>query len=68
MAGLSLPPFFHCPKCNALYHVVKTKGRPTIIKPETACTLCNTPFITREGLFVLKYFLLRKGIPRKQRP
>ena len=26
------------------------------------------PFTAREGLFVLKYFLLRKGIPRRQRP
>jgi hypothetical protein len=57
----SKPPFFHCPNCNALYQVVKTEAGPETVDREITCRACGAPLAGREGNFVLKYFLLRKG-------
>ena len=50
-------PFFNCPKCKALYHVVKVADlSPT--EGTATCRLCGEPLPDREGPYVLKYFLL----------
>ena len=56
---------FPLPKLQALYQVVKAEAGPETV---VACSICSGKLIARDGQFVLKYFLLRKGIPRKQRP
>jgi predicted Zn finger-like uncharacterized protein len=50
---------FRCPNCNALYQVVRAKAGPKAVDLETACGICGGVFVVREGLFVLKYFLLQ---------
>jgi Adenylate kinase, active site lid len=54
-------PFFNCPKCKALYHVVKVADlSPT--EGTATCRLCGEPLPDREGPYILKYFLLpRRG-------
>ena len=54
-------PSFNCPHCNALYQVVKVEAGPETINRELTCGACGAPLHGREGKFVLKYFLLRKG-------
>jgi hypothetical protein len=51
---------FNCPRCNALYHVVKVEAGPETIFADVSCRLCGEPLAGREDQFVLKYFLLRK--------
>jgi predicted Zn finger-like uncharacterized protein len=68
MASPNLPPLFRCPNCSALYQVVKTDAGPETVELEIACTICSGPFTASEGQLALKYFLLRKGIPRRLRP
>jgi transcription elongation factor Elf1 len=53
---------FTCPNCNALYQVVKVEAGPETDNREITCRVCGAPLAGREGNFVLKYFLLRKGI------
>jgi transcription elongation factor Elf1 len=52
---------FTCPNCDALYQVVTQEAGPETIDHEIACRACGVPFAARDGKFVLKYFLLRKG-------
>jgi hypothetical protein len=59
--------FFTCPKCKALYEVVKVEAGPETDKREIICSACCGPLAGREGKFVLKYFLLRKAIPPRRR-
>jgi hypothetical protein len=59
--------FFTCPKCKALYEVVKVEAGPETDKREIICSACRGPLAGREGKFVLKYFLLRKAIPPRRR-
>jgi hypothetical protein len=52
-------PFFNCPKCKVLYHVVKVApGWRTVIADKVSCRLCCDSLPGREGTAVLKYFLL----------
>jgi len=51
-------PFFNCPKCKALYHVVKVARWRKIVEGNVRCHLCGEPFPAREGTYMLKYFLL----------
>ena len=67
MPSPNAPPFFRCPNCNALYQVVSAKAGPETANLEAACGICNSPFVAREGQFVLKYFLLRKAIREDSR-
>jgi hypothetical protein len=53
---------FTCPNCQALYEIVKVEAGPETDDREIGCRACGGPLIAREGKFVLKYFLLRKGI------
>ena len=58
--------FFRCPKCNALYQLVRGKAGPeTTSGGETACQVCGELLATSEGAFVLKYLLLRQAVRRK---
>jgi transcription elongation factor Elf1 len=53
---------FTCPNCHALYQIVKVETE----NREITCRVCGGPLSGREGNYVLKYFLLRKAIRRKQ--
>ena len=52
---------FTCPTCNALYQMVRQEAGPENVNSEITCRACGGPLPNREGKFVLKYFLLRKG-------
>jgi hypothetical protein len=69
MAGGRPPSFnpFTCPNCQALYEVVKVEAGPETDSREIVCRACGGPLTGREGSFVLKYFLLRKGIRSRRR-
>jgi hypothetical protein len=55
------PSLFFCPKCSALYQIVKVEAGPETINREVTCQACDAPLPAREGKFVLKYFMLRKA-------
>jgi transcription elongation factor Elf1 len=58
--------FFRCPKCEALYQLVRAKAVPeTTNEGEIPCLVCGAPLSAREGELVLKYFLLRQAVRRK---
>jgi hypothetical protein len=52
---------FTCPNCNALYQMIRQEAGPETVNSEITCRACGGPLPNREGKFVLKYFLLRKG-------
>ena len=52
---------FHCQNCNALYQVVKADADPEVAYRAITCRVCGAPLPSREGKFVIKYFLLRQG-------
>ena len=54
-------PFFKCPNCEALYHIVKVEAGPEPAGSEMTCRACGGPLHGRDGKFVVKYFLLRKA-------
>jgi hypothetical protein len=56
-------PFFKCPNCDALYHIVKVEVGPGFAVRGIACRICGAPVRTREQKFIFKYFLLRN--PRR---
>jgi hypothetical protein len=45
--------FFTCASCN--------EAGPETRDGEIACRVCGAPLASRDGEFVLKYFLLRKA-------
>ena len=53
-------PFFKCPNCEALYHIVKVEAGPQSADREITCLARGGPLPAREAKFVMKYFLLRK--------
>jgi hypothetical protein len=58
-------PFFNCSKCKALYHVVKVAPGREIVEGKVTCRLCGEPLPSREGLSLVKYFLVpTKGVSR----
>jgi hypothetical protein len=61
MAGQPSLPLFKCPSCGALYQLVKAEAGSETVDHKIACRVCGGPFAAREGQYVLKYFLLRKG-------
>jgi transcription elongation factor Elf1 len=68
--AIGRPPLFHsftCPNCQALYHVVKVEAGPETDSREIVCRACDAQLAAREGQFVLKYFLLRKGARSRRR-
>ena len=58
---------FSCPNCNAMYQVVRQEAGPETVYSEITCHACGFPLPNREGKYVLKYFLLRKGARFQQR-
>ena len=50
---------FQCPRCRALYQVIKCEAGPETDNRQIACRSCDKPLVGRDGQFVLKYFLLR---------
>ena len=53
-----------CPKCQAIYHVLKVEGTPDAKDEGATCQACGAPLPTPQrlqGEFVLKYFLMREG-------
>jgi transcription elongation factor Elf1 len=58
---------FTCPNCQALYQIVKVEAGPETDSREIMCRVCGAPLAAREGKFVLKYFLLRRGIKSRRR-
>jgi hypothetical protein len=59
-------PFYRCPHCSALYHIIKVEAGPESDDREITCRSCGGPLRASEGKFILKYFLLRKA-GRRQR-
>ena len=57
---------FTCPKCKALYQVVKVEVGQETKDREITCQVCGGPLAGTEGKFILKYFFLRKGIRPRQ--
>jgi hypothetical protein len=53
--------FFTCLNCKALYQLVKVDAGPETVDRALRCVVCGTPLASREGEFVLEYFLLRKA-------
>ena len=54
---------FNCPHCNALYQVVRAEAGPETVDQQITCQACGAPLPSRQGSFVLEYFLLRKALP-----
>jgi predicted RNA-binding Zn-ribbon protein involved in translation (DUF1610 family) len=52
---------FNCPNCGALYEVVHVEAENVAIDRELACLSCDAPLQSRQGRFVLKYFLLGRS-------
>jgi hypothetical protein len=69
MAGGRSPAFnpFTCPNCSALYQVVIVEAGPETDNREITCRACGGSLMAREGKFVLKYFLLRRGIRSRRK-
>jgi hypothetical protein len=68
MAG---EPFsFHCPNCGAFYQVVKVEAGPETVDRNITCCICCGSLDGRDGIFIVKYFLLRKAgcIQRRNKP
>jgi hypothetical protein len=68
---MSRPPAFDpftCPNCEAFYQVVKVEAGSETDNREIVCRACGGLLTAREGKFVLKYFLLRKGIRSRREP
>ena len=57
-------PLFICPHCTMRYHVVQVEADPTDV--EINCLGCDQPLRSRDGRFILKYFLLDG--PRRKAP
>ncbi len=53
-----------CPKCQAIYHVLKVEGTREAKGEGAMCRVCGAPLPIPQGLednFFLKYFLMREG-------
>jgi predicted RNA-binding Zn-ribbon protein involved in translation (DUF1610 family) len=49
---------FNCPNCDATYDLVRAEAEGLTTDRELVCLACGAPLRSREGRFVLKYFLL----------
>ena len=56
---LSVP--FNCPNCGAKYEIVRVEApaRPQTDR-EITCISCGGPLHGRQGVFILKYFLVER--------
>jgi hypothetical protein len=60
--------FFKCANCKALYQLIKVEAGPETLDRQITCVLCGALFPGREGGFVPKYILLRKGARARGSP
>lgn len=49
---------FSCPNCGAAYDLVRVETESVTTDRELVCLACGAPLKSREGRFILKYFLL----------
>ena len=56
-------PLFKCPHCTTRYHVVQLEADPSI-DVEINCLVCDQQLRSRDGRFILKYFLLDGPRPK----
>lgn len=49
---------FNCPNCDAMYDLVRTEAETVTTDRKLVCLTCGAPLQSREGRFILKYFLL----------
>lgn len=54
----SRPTRFNCPNCGAAYDLVRVEAESITTDRELVCLTCGAPLKSREGRFILKYFLL----------
>lgn len=52
---------FVCPNCGAVYQVIRGEAGPETMDRGIACRSCGGPLLSREGGFVLKYFLVERS-------
>jgi hypothetical protein len=62
---LRTQPLFKCPNCTTRYQVVQVEADPST-DVEINCLVCDQPLRSRDGRFILKYFLLDG--PRRKAP
>jgi predicted Zn finger-like uncharacterized protein len=49
---------FKCPNCGTLYQVIKADAGPETVDAQVSCRTCGAALKSRDGPFVLKYFLI----------
>jgi C4-type Zn-finger protein len=49
---------FTCPTCSAVYRLVRVQAAPETVDRMLHCPVCRQPLTSREGDYVLKYFLV----------
>jgi transcription elongation factor Elf1 len=54
----------NCPNCGSQYRVVRVEVDPAVSYGRIECRRCGGPLNSREGKFILKYFLVDG--PRKR--
>ena len=60
----SMAAMFHCPTCTAKYEIVRVEAPPgPTTDREILCEVCGGPLQSREGKFLLKYFLVEPPRP-----
>jgi hypothetical protein len=60
---LRTQPLFKCPHCTTRYHVVQVEAEPST-NVETNCLVRDQQLRSRDGRFILKYFLLDGPRPK----
>ena len=65
MAVLEL--HFQCPGCGTFYELVRVDAENDVVDRELMCLVCGASLQSREGRFVLKYFLLNRPNPQRQK-
>jgi hypothetical protein len=53
---------FQCPQCDAVYQVVRVEAEAACDR-DINCPVCHAPLRSRDGNFILKYFLM--GQPKR---
>jgi hypothetical protein len=56
---------FQCPQCDAVYQVVRIEAEAACDR-DINCPVCHAPLRSRDGHFILKYFLM--GQPKRSPP
>jgi transcription elongation factor Elf1 len=52
---------FNCSDCGAVYEVVHVEAENVAIDRGLACLSCGASLQSRQGRFVLKYFLVKRS-------